>query len=361
MQKPRARDLGIPFEGTPGTWNAITDVDGVTVGQVTLISGSGRLVVGQGPVRTGITAICPRGGDFGEVFAAWHSLNGCGEMTGTTWLEECGFLYGPVMLTNTYSVGAVHQATIDWVLRNQGGPFGMPLVAETYDGFLNDIQGFHVKAEHAWQALDSAVSGPLAEGNVGGGTGMICHDFKGGIGTASRRLSEADGGYVLGVLVQANYGDRDRLTIAGLPFGRDFPHLMPEERRPDNDAKNSSIIVVVATDCPLLPHQLRRLAKRVPLGIGRIGGLGGNSSGDIFLAFSTAPIPAVDSRGLRPVSMVPNERMNPLFAAVVQATEEAILNALIAAETMQGADDNVAHALPHKALRDYLSRHLPNS
>jgi D-aminopeptidase len=357
MEKPRARDLGIPFMGNPGPLNAITDVSGLTVGQVTMISGEGKLEVGKGPIRTGVTAIRPRGESFEPVFAAWDTLNGCGEMTGTIWVEESGFLSDPVLITNTYSVGVVKDAVIEYVLRHKDGPHGMPVVAETYDGFLNDIAGFHVKAEHAWEALDSAKPGPVTEGNIGGGTGMKCHDYKGGIGTASRLLAPEEGGYTVGVLVQANYGSRKYLTIAGVPVGQHLTDLMPTQGMLDDSSKSSSIIVVVATDCPLLPHQLKRLTKRVPLGIARMGGLGANGSGDIFIAFSTAPIGDARKGELRSVEMLPNELMNPLFAAVVEATEEAIVNALVAAETMQGINGNTVFALPHEPLRDILRRY----
>jgi D-aminopeptidase len=357
MAKPRARDLGIPFAGSPGKLNAITDVTGITVGHVTLISGEGKLEVGKGPVRTGVTAIRPRGVNYDPVFAAWYTLNGCGEMTGTIWVEESGFLSGPVLVTNTYSVGVVKDAVIDYVIRHDDGPFGMPVVAETYDGFLNDIAGFHVKSAHVWSVLDSAQAGPVAEGNVGGGTGMICHGYKGGIGTASRQLTTGEGGYTVGVLVQANHGSRNNLTIAGVPVGEHLPECIPVHGSPDDGSKTSSIIVVIATDCPLLPHQLKRLAKRVPLGIARVGGLGDNGSGDIFIAFSTAVFDNTKEGGLRSVQILPNERMNPLFAAVAQATEEAIVNALVAAETMLGIDRNTVYALPHDLLRELLKKY----
>lgn len=356
MSKPRARDLGIPFEGTPGPLNAITDVAGVSVGHITLISGEGKLEVGKGPIRTGVTAIRPRG-ENSLVFGAWYALNGCGEMTGTTWLEESGFLHGPVMVTNTHSVGVVRDATTVWGSLKIGGVFGLPVVAETYDGFLNDINGFHIRREHAWSALDNASSGPVVEGNVGGGTGITCHGFKGGIGTASRQLDERDGSYTVGVLVQANHGDRRNLKIAGVPVGLEITDLEPEMHSADENTGTSSIIVVVGTDCPLLPHQLKRLAKRVPLGIARVGGLGENSSGDIFIAFSTAPLGEENSLGIKPVEMFPNERMNPLFEAVAQATEEAIVNALVAAETMTGVNSNTVYAIPHDRLREVLRKY----
>jgi D-aminopeptidase len=357
QSKARARDLGIPFDGTPGRYNAITDVVGVEVGLTTLISGKGELVVGKGPVRTGVTAILPRGKDSGnQVFAAWFTLNGNGEMTGTTWLEESGFLEGPVMITNTHSVGVVHDAVIAWQMKRMGNRFpawSLPVVAETWDGDLNDINGFHVKPEHVFQALDGAKSGPVAEGNVGGGTGMIVHQFKGGTGTSSRRMEIHQATYTVGVLVQANYGVRSQLTIAGVPVGREIRDLMPRVREGDG----GSIIVVIATDAPLLPHQLKRLAERASLGIGKTGGMGANSSGDIFVAFSTANPDAYESSGLAKLEMVPNDWINPLFAATVQATEEAIINAMIAAETMEGVNGNIVYAIPHERLRSVLKKY----
>ncbi|MGH7567405.1 MAG: P1 family peptidase [Gemmatimonadales bacterium] len=379
--KPRARDLGVPVDGSPGPLNAITDVPGVEVGQVTLVSGSGRLVVGQGPVRTGVTAVLPRGRNSPDpVFAGWFTLNGNGEMTGTTWVEESGFLGGPVMITNTHSVGVVRDAVIEWLVKS-GREFdwSLPVVAETWDGSLNDINGFHVRREHAFAALDSARGGPVAEGNVGGGTGMICHQFKGGIGTASRRLGAEQGGYTVGVLVQCNYGLRGQLRVAGVPVGREIADLLPcyerreappggETRRRcedqgggGSDARDAeelgSIIIVVATDAPLLPHQLKKVAKRGALGIARMGGIGGNSSGDIFIAFSTANAEAARPTGTVTLTMLPNERLNPIYEATVQATEEAILNALVAAQTMTGRDDLRVTALPHDRLRQVLARY----
>ncbi|HEU4649237.1 MAG TPA: P1 family peptidase [Gemmatimonadales bacterium] len=369
-KKPRARELGIPFEGTTGPNNAITDVPGVEVGQVTLISGEGRLVVGKGPVRTGVTAIFPRGKRSDDaVFAAQVALNGNGEMTGAHWVKENGFVYGPVLITNTLSVGTVRDATVAWTNR-QGWDhflFSLPVVAETWDGGLNDIDGFHVKPEHVFQALDQATGGPVTEGNVGGGTGMVCHQFKGGIGTASRRLPKEAGGYTVGVLVQCNYGRRSRLSVLGVPVGREIRDLMPcatlpqaprAERFPactngqanatvgrDGDG-SGSIIIVVATDAPLLPNQLERVARRAGLGVGRMGGLGEDSSGDIFLAFSTANPGAGVDTGTVKLTMLPNDRINPVFEATVSATEEAIVNALVAAETMTGADGHRVYALP---------------
>lgn len=361
QSKARARDLGIPFEGAHGTLNAITDVKGVEVGHTTLITGEGKLVVGKGPVRTGVTAIFPRGKNFRDrVFAAWFTLNGNGEMTGTTWLEESGCLGTPVMITNTHSVGVVRDAVIEWNTRRgltegYSGDFSLPLVAETYDGFLNDINGFHVKKEHVFQALESATSGPVAEGNVGGGTGMIAHGFKGGIGTSSRVLSPNDGGYTVGVLVQANYGTRDQLRIAGVPVGKEITDLRPTPGKKEEG--QGSIIVVVATDAPLLPHQLKRIIKRVALGIGVVGGRGENSSGDIFVAFSTANPEIGKTSGIAQLTMLPNERINSLFRETVNATEEAIINALVAAETMKGAGGNTVYAIPHDRLVETLKKY----
>lgn len=382
-QRDRARDLGIPLGGRTGRLNAITDVAGVEVGAVTLVRGSGPLVVGRGPVRTGVTAILPRGRTGSDsVFAGWFTLNGNGEMTGTTWVEESGRLDGPILITNTHSVGVVRDATIDWMRRHRPGfLWTLPVVAETYDGMLNDAEGFHVKAEHVFAALDGAAGGPVREGNVGGGTGMNCHGFKGGTGTASRVLSSEDGGYTVGVLVQCNYGQRRRLTIAGAPVGLEITDLVrcyagarPPTRswlrglRPcmaglgggsqDTGLETlGSIIIVVATDAPLLPHQLERVATRASLGVGRMGGLGENGSGDIFIAFSTANPAAAADTGLAALTMLPNDRINPVFEATVQATEEAIINAMLAAETMTGADSIRSYALPHDrlvaALRKY--------
>src|SRR6266487_2725307 len=345
QSRPRARDLGVPFDGTPAPLNAITDV-------------------------AGVTAIFPRGATNGDpVFGGWFTLNGNGEMTGTTWLEESGFLAGPVMITNTHSVGIVHDAVIDWLVR-KGFEFdwSLPIVAETWDGSLNDINGFHVTKEHAFAALDSARGGPVAEGSVGGGTGMICNQFKGGIGTASRRLPADRGGYTVGVLVQCNYGSRGRLSIAGVPIGQEIPDLLPCRdsipgvARPGGarrceDAERGSIIIVIATDAPLLPHQLKRIAKRASLGVGRLGGLGGNPSGDIFVAFSTANPGAARPEANVSVTMLPNERITPLFEATVQATEEAIVNAMVAAEAMTGSNGLRVYALPHDRLRAALRKY----
>lgn len=359
--KPRARDLGIPFEGTPGKYNAITDVQGVEVGFKTLISGSGKLVKGKGPIRTGVTVVFPKGkGSLDRVFAAWFTLNGNGEMTGTTWVKESGGLGSPILITNTHSVGVVRDAVIEWHTNRMkdndySGDISLPVVAETWDGFLNDINGFHVKKQDVFDAMESAATGPVSEGNVGGGTGMIAHGFKGGTGTASRILDKELGGYTIGVLVQANYGRRALLQIAGVPVGREIPDLLPQRGKPDEG--QGSIIVVVATDAPLLPHQLDRVVKRVSLGIGVMGGRGENSSGDIFIAFSTANPEATKNEGIAHLDMLPNDRINPIFAATASATEEAIVNAMIAAETMEGVDGNKAYAIPHdrliSALRKY--------
>jgi D-aminopeptidase len=354
--KPRARDLGVPFDGTPGPLNAITDVKGVEVGHTTLISGNGPLKVGVGPVRTGVTAVLPRGKESQDaVFAAWFTLNGNGEMTGTTWVEDSGFLDGPVMITNTHSVGVVRDAVIAWKVKHgqpdmEGYWWSLPVVAETYDGYLNDTNGFHVKPEDAFHALDSAHDGPVEEGNVGGGTGMICNEFKGGIGTSSRALDAKHGGYTVGVLVQCNYGSSDQLRIAGVPVGKEIPGRV-------HDDDTGSIIVVVATDAPLIPTQLKRLARRVSLGLGRDGSYSGDGSGDIFIAFSTANPGAVSSKGLHHITMLPNEQLDPLFLATVQATEEAVVNAMVAAETMTGIDNHTVPALPHDRLREVLKKY----
>jgi len=360
----RARDLGVPFDGTPGPLNAITDVEGVLVGHTTLISGSGKLVVGRGPVRTGVTAVLPRGAHSMDrySFAGWYSQNGNGEMTGTTWVEESGFLEGPVMITNTHSVGVVRDAVIAWrVAHGPAGPddnwWSLPVVAETWDGWLNDINGFHVKPEHVFHAIDSAHSGPVEEGAVGGGTGMVCNGFKGGIGTSSRRLTEKDGGYLVGILVQCNYGRRQNLRIAGIPVGREIESEDPYAWLPSDAAEYGSIIVVVATNAPLLPHQLKRIARRVSLGLGRTGSIAGNGSGDIFIAFSTANPGASEADRLVDVRMVPNGKLDPLFAATVEATEEAVVNAMVAATDMTGINGHHVRALPHDQLRAVLSKY----
>src|SRR6202171_3375626 len=331
----RARDLGIPFEGTPGKFNAITDVAGVEVGYTTLISGDGKLIVGQGPVRTGVTAIMPRGHAAmnDPVYAGIFSLNGNGEMTGTAWIEEGGFLEGPIVLTNTHSVGVARDATIAWRIKhgaadNTGFWWSLPVVAETWDGWLNDINGFHVKPEHVAHALDTAHGGAIEEGSVGGGTGMICYEFKGGNGTASRKIDMKDEAgtvrtFTVGVFLQANFGRRPQLTIAGMPVGKEIPGEVYKK-------ENGSCIAVVATDAPLLPHQLKRLARRVSLGLARTGTVSGNGSGDLFVAFSTANPNAADADQVtHSVETIPNDRFDPIFTAVVQATEESVVNALV--------------------------------
>jgi L-aminopeptidase/D-esterase-like protein len=362
--RPRARDLGVPFEGAPGPLNAITDVAGVTVGQTTIIRGEGALKVGAGPVRTGVTAVMPRGHDSiaRPSFAGWFSQNGNGEMTGTAWVDESGFLEGPILITNTHSVGVVRDAVIKWRVRTappdaSGYWWSLPVVAETYDGYLNDINGFHVTEAHAFSALESAAGGPVAEGNVGGGTGMICYGFKGGIGTASRRLDAGAGGYTVGVLVQANFGRRKDLRIAGAPVGAELPDDVPFAEVPQARGDLGSIIIVVATDAPLLPHQLKRLARRATLGMARTGATSGNGSGDLFIAFSTANPGAFTAGGTAQIAMLSNESISPVFDATVQATEEAIVNALVAAETMTGADGHRVVALPHDRLRDVLKKY----
>jgi len=355
---PRARDLGVPFEGTPGPLNSITDVKGVEVGYRTLISGEGKLEVGQGPVRTGVTAIFPRGkASVDPVFAGWFTENGNGEMTGTTWVDESGFLYGPAMITNTHSVGVVRDEVIAWQLKHGTSLpledwWSLPLVAETWDGYLNDINGFHVKPEDADAAMADAHGGAIAEGNVGGGTGMICFEWKGGTGTASRKLPEKAGGYTVGVLVQCNFGVHHLLRIAGAPVG----YELAGKKVWDSDT--GSIIVVVATDAPLLPSQMKRIAKRVTLGLGRLGSISGDESGDIFIAFSTAnPGVGLEQNKPAPVQMLPNAQMDALFEATVQATEEAVVNALVAAKTMTGFDGHTVEALPHDRLREVLKKY----
>jgi D-aminopeptidase len=362
--KPRARDLGVPFDGTPGPLNAITDVAGVTVGHTTLISGEGKLQIGKGPVRTGVTAVLPRGRESmsNPVFAGWFTENGNGEMTGTTWVEESGFLEGPVMITNTHSVGVVRDSVIQWrVAHGQPDPAGywwsLPVVAETWDGWLNDINGFHVKPADAFHAIDSASSGPVTEGSVGGGTGMICNEFKGGIGTSSRKIDAKFGGYTVGVLVQCNYGSRANLRIAGVPVGKEIPEDRAYASTSFDELDRGSIIVVVATDAPLVAHQLKRVARRVTLGLGRDGSISGNGSGDIFIAFSTANPGAAFADHVVDLKMLPNEKIEPIFAATVQATEEAIINAMVAAETMTGIENHKVIALPHDRLRAVLKKY----
>jgi D-aminopeptidase len=390
--RPRARDLGVPFDGTPGANNAITDVAGVEVGMVTLIAGEGARVVGTGPIRTGVTAIHPRGKNGRQgAFAAFAIGNGNGDMTGTHWVDEAGVLETPLLITNTLSVGVVRDAAVEWMVkRDASGPFWYPVVAETSDGTLNDMKGQHVTRAHALQALDAAAGGPVPEGNVGGGTGMNCNGFKGGTGTSSRRLEAGEGGWTVGVLVQCNYGTRSELRIAGVAVGREITgyepcvarRLDPPQRnaagqpiavcdRPSGgaaalreDPEQGSIIVVVATDAPLTPDQLERIVKRVSLGMGRLGSIHGNGSGDIFIAFSTANRGADDGNSATAaaaapaaIARVPGNRVDPLFLATVRATEEAIVNAMVAAETMTGADYHRRYAIPHDQLRSILKAH----
>jgi D-aminopeptidase len=346
--KPRARDLGIPFDGTPGSLNAITDVAGVEVGQTTLTTGK---------ARTGVTAILPRGKSSADpAFAGWFSLNGNGEMTGTTWIEEAGFLEGAVFITNTHSVGVVRDAAIAWSAKHGKlfQPWSLPVVAETYDGGLNDVNGFHVKPEHVFAALDGARGGPVAEGNAGGGTGMQCYEFKCGIGTASRKVASGAGGHTVGVLVQANMGLRPQLLVAGVPVGKELSNPADANRSRE---ELGSIIIVVATDAPMLPHQLKRIARRASHGLARTGAISGNGSGDIFIAFSTANANAALAEDAANVTMVSNNRISALFEATVQATEEAIINALVTAETMTGADGKTVAAISHDSLRAALRKY----
>ena len=365
-QKPRARDLGVQFEGVPGKFNAITDVKGVEVGHSTIITGSGKNIIGKGPVRTGVTAIFPRGKKFNPVYANWYSLNGNGEMTGTTWITESGFLETPIMITNTNSVGVVRDAVLKWFVDtnwygNDDWWYTYPVVGETYDGFLNDIYGFHVQEQHVYEAINNASPGPVTEGNVGGGTGMLTLGFKGGIGTASRRVKINNKTYTIGALVQSNFGSKRNLTISGVPVGKELKDTLnvvfnapPSNKRQEGDG---SIIVIVATDAPLLPHQLKRITHRIPIGIGVVGGRGSNGSGDIFLAFSTANPRAFDRKNERSIKSFPNDKITPLFEATVQTVEESIINAMIAAETMEGINNNKAYALPHDTLIEVLKKY----
>jgi D-aminopeptidase len=391
--EPRARDLGVPFDGTPGPMNAITDVAGVEVGYKTLISGEGRLIIGKGPVRTGVTAILPRGKQGSKsVFAGYFAGNGNGDMTGTHWIEESGLLETPILITNTGSVGVVRDAAVAWMVQHKHpGPFWYPVAAETADSTLNDIKGQHVTAKDTQEALDSAAGGPLREGNVGGGTGMICNGFKGGTGTASRVLDAAQGGYTVGVLVQCNYGRREQLRVAGIAVAREMDLkkpcvsklIEPPVQGPDGNAaplcdsrvavtaqdarkqEQGSIIVIVATDAPLTPDQLKRLARRVSVGLGRVGAIEGDGSGDIFLAFTTANPGADEGNSAEPPFTAPNAtiqrmqswKLNPLFTAVIEATEESIINALVAAKTMTGANYWTVQALPHEQLQQVLRKH----
>ncbi|HJR59228.1 MAG TPA: P1 family peptidase [Vicinamibacterales bacterium] len=361
QSRPRGRDLGIPFEGAPGPLNAITDVRGVEVGVSTIIRGQGALKPGEGPVRTGVTVVFPRGKESADpVFAAWFSQNGNGEMTGTTWIDEGGFMEGPVFITNTHSVGVVRDAAIAWSVK-QGKtfqPWSLPVVAETWDGTLNDINGFHVKPEHVFAAIDNASAGRVPEGNVGGGTGMICYEFKCGTGTASRKLTPQAGGYTVGVLVQANHGRRSELRIAGAPVGQQLPVPAPRPGGlPPAADEQGSIIIVVATDAPLLPHQLERIARRATMGLARTGATSGNGSGDIFLAFSTENPGVASAERTTHVNMLSNGRISALFSATVEATEEAIVNALIAAETMTGVNDRRVEAISPERLKEILKKY----
>ena len=362
--RPRARDLGVPFDGTPGPLNAITDVSGVTVGHTTLISGEGKLEIGKGPVRTGVTAILPRGKDsmMNPVFAGWFSQNGNGEMTGTTWVEESGFLEGPVMITNTHSVGVVRDAVIQWRVTHgqpdaSGYWWSLPVVAETWDGWLNDINGFHVKPDMRFTPLIARTAERWRKGMLAAAPGMICNGFKGGIGTSSRKLSEKDGGYTVGVLVQCNYGSRQNFRVAGIPVGREISSEDPYAYQPSEIAERGSIIIVIATDAPLVSHQLKRLARRATLGLGRNGSISGNGSGDIFIAFSTANSGAALPDKVADVKMLPNDSLDPVFAATVEATEEAIINAMIGAESMTGIENHHVTALPHEQLRAVLKKY----
>lgn len=367
-QKPRARDLGIPFSGETGVLNAITDVKGIEVGYATIISGKGENKVGEGPIRTGVTAIFPRGKSkkFSPVYANWYSLNGNGEMTGTTWVTESGFLETPIMITNTNSVGVVRDAVLKWYVdtdwySGEDWWYTYPVVAETYDGFLNDIYGFHVKEKHVLEAIKNASSGKIKEGNVGGGTGMMCLGYKGGTGTSSRVVTINDSTYTVGVIVQSNFGAKRKLTIAGVPVGVELKDTLnyefngpPQSRRQEGDG---SIIVIVATDAPLLPHQLKRVAQRVPLGVGIVGGRGSNGSGDIFLAFSTANENAFNRDETATVQSLPNDKLYSIFDATTHAVEEAIINAMVAAETMEGINGNKAYAIPHDLLIEVLKKY----
>ncbi len=353
--KPRARALGIPFLGTPGPHNAITDVAGVNVGYCTLIQGEGKLVVGRGPVRTGVTAIFPRGreGVATPVFAGCHSLNGNGEMSGFVWIEEAGRCEGPITITNTHSCGLARDAVLRWAVSKGflADDWGLPVAAETYDGYLNDINGFHVKEEHVYEALDSAAGGALEEGSVGGGTGMTCYEFKGGSGSASRTVTKCGQTFTVGAFVQANFGRRHQLTIAGVPVGEHLPVT------DSGGEEHGSVIGIIATDTPLLPHQLKRLARRGGLGIGRSGSIAGHGSGDLFLAFSTANAEALGGQAIQTATFLAEERLNAIFEAVVQAVDEAVINAMIANETMTGRDGHTAPALPHEELQALLRRY----
>lgn len=373
-QDARARDLGIPFNGHPGPLNAITDVAGVEVGHVTLIKGDGLLKVGSGPIRTGVTVVHPRGKKSTDpVFAGWFTLNASGEMTGTTWLEERGLIDGPVAITNTHSVGVVRDAAVAWMVeRGWPADWHAPVVAETYDGGLNDINGFHVTREHALEAMRKATAGTVDEGVVGGGTGMVCNGFKGGIGTSSRKINILGRPYIVGVLVQCNYNwGGDDLRIGGkpvadlLPVGEHcftdrsikrhvdwYPYCEESAKDVQTPAtRDGSIIIVVATDAPLLPHQLRRVAKRPSLALGRLGAISGDGSGDIFVAFSTANVGHIDENHFSEIKMFPNYSLSDVFAATIDATEEAIINAMVAADTVIGVSGFRVKELPEEQVR----------
>lgn len=364
-QKERARDIGIPFAGVTGTYNAITDVAGVSVGHSTVIKGEGENILGKGPVRTGVTVIFPSGKKRKPLFANWYALNGNGEMTGTKWISESGFLETPIFITNTFSVGEVQQAALKWMVDSQWASkdwwWAFPVVAETYDGFLNDIYGFHVKEKHVLEAIKNASSTNVTEGNVGGGTGMMSFGYKSGIGTSSRILEFPKNQYTVGVLVQSNFGSKHRFTVAGIPVGKEMEGILepefngaPQSSREEGDG---SIIVVMATDVPLLPFQLKRVTERISLAIGKLGGIGSNGSGDIFLAFSTANKDAYADESTSTLTMMSNSWMNDIFEATIQAVEEAVINSMIAAETMEGINFNRVHALPKKELKEILKRH----
>jgi len=364
MTKKRARDLGIPFEGTPGKLNAITDVEGITVGMTTLIKGDQNSKIGEGPIRTGVTVILPRGKSPEPVFGASATLNGNGEVTGLAWLEESGFIENPIGITNTHSVGVVRDAIIEWVFKNNvfiptqyNVYWSMPIVGETWDGRLNDCNGFHVKKADVFSALDQAKSGAVLEGNVGGGTGMVLHHYKGGTCTASRVLPKSQGGYTIGVLAQANYGERRNLTIAGVPVGKEMMENLPQYHSLFGSQDAGSIIVVVATDAPMLPHQLKKLCRRVPMGLARLGSYGANSSGDIFLAFSTANQKGFQRKDIAQLDMISNDELDPIFEATIQAVEEALVNCLCAAETMTGLNNTTVHSMPQEKLIALLKKY----
>jgi len=364
----RARDLHVPFDGNPGPLNAITDVPGIAVGHSTLISGEGKLQQGTGPIRTGVTAIMPRGvSNPTPVFAGYYSQNGNGEMTGTAWIEESGFAESPILITNTHSVGLVRDTVIKWQVNEAAKGhrtmplWSLPIVAETWDGFLNDINGFHVQEQHVLAALNGAQSGPVQEGSVGGGTGMICYGFKGGIGTSSRKLADAAGGYTVGVLVQCNCGRRQQLLIAGAPIGKEIPRQVPYASNISPSGQElGSIIIIVATDAPLIPQQLKRLARRATMGLARTGSISGNGSGDLFLAFSTANEGAAgqgDKETVKGARILVNDAMDPLFEATVEATEESIVNAMVASDTMTGIDGRTVIGLPRDELVNVLRKY----